>query len=268
MMKLFSILLFISGSAMSMPKSFEIWFLSPDKKEAFLPSKFLEKKIEFNKSVAQGKLQCQRMGEHCFDPQVGLYKLGDKEEVIRDSDYTVVDELEDHSDKRVATGKAIEESVCDDSGLFSMFCNGKSSKEVKAAKFEIWVDTSSTMKQVDFAGYDEQCKRESFLRLIMTKCSFNKQAKVYIFDETKKQLGSMDRVCLNAGLNNADRIIRDIKISKTPHLVVITDIYEASEKLINFVETSTGGKVRGIESPMYASDLKKHVSPLQKKCAK
>tara|TARA_Y100000780_G_scaffold232582_1_gene267423 strand:- start:2617 stop:3417 length:801 start_codon:yes stop_codon:yes gene_type:complete len=265
MLKTFSILLLFSYSAMSMPNSFEVWFLSPDSKEAYLPERLLDKGVEIKKSVAQSNLQCQRMGEYCFDPQVGLYKMGGKKEILRDSDYTVIDKLEDHSDKRVAQGKEFKDTNCSGSGLFSMFCSKEKSK-LKQAKLEIWIDTSSTMKQVDFEGYDQQCKRESFLRLLTTKCSFNEDAKVYIFDETKKQLGRMDRVCLNAGLNNSDRIIRDIKTSKASHLIVITDIFEASEKLINFVETTDVGLVKGIESPMFASDLKTHIPRLKKKC--
>ncbi|MCO4754564.1 MAG: hypothetical protein KC478_08775 [Bacteriovoracaceae bacterium] len=266
MIKLGLLFLFLSSSLMAMPKSFEIWFLSPDKREVFLPSKHLQKNIQYFRPVAQNDLQCQPMGEYCFDPQVGMYKLDDKNQVQANVDYTAADSLEDYSNKRVAKGSERKQASCEDGDFFSLFCNEGKAQSPKSAKVEVWVDTSSTMKQVDFAGYDTQCKRESFLRLITQDCSFNEEVKVYIFDEVKKQLGRMDRVCLNAGLNNRDRIIRDIKISKAAHLIIITDIFEADEKLLNFVETAGVGSVKGIEKPMYAADLKKFAPQLQKKC--
>ncbi|MEX1099496.1 MAG: hypothetical protein WEB87_03655 [Bacteriovoracaceae bacterium] len=212
-------------------------------------------------------LQCQPMGDYCFDPQAGLYKMGDKDKIQQAADYSSVDSLEDYSDKRKALGKEREKADCSKGGFFELFCNeGKGAKKV-SAKLELWIDTSSTMKQVDFAGYDDKmCQRESFLRLLSQECSFNQEMQVYAFNEVKKQLGKMDAVCLNSGLNNRDKIIRDIKISKAKHLIVVTDIYEADETLINFVESSGVGSVKGLKDPMFAADLKAQVKPLQKKC--
>ncbi len=122
------------------------------------------------------------------------------------------------------------------------------------------------MKQVDFAGHDKMCQREAFLRLVNRDCGFNQEMKVMGFNEAKKQLGTMQSVCLNHGLNSRDRLIRDIKNSDADHLVVITDIFEADETIINFIETSIGGSYKGVEKPIYASDLKAMAGDVRKKC--
>lgn len=256
------IFLITVNSAWAYPKHLEVWFLSIDR-TSFLDDLLPKQKY----SPMTAKLQCQQMGDYCFDPQVGLYKLGEGDKIQEEMDYEEMDKAEKHKNIDSATSLDREMIKCDkNSSFFDIFC-GKA-KEVKKSKtnLEIWVDISSTMKQVDFNGFDKMCKRESFLRGLNTKCPLNKKMKVYMFDESKKELGAFDRVCLNAGLNQVDRIMRDIKISKANNLIIITDIFEASEKLVNFIEVEAKGIARGIEKPIYAKDLKKDIARMQKMC--
>ena len=263
MKKLFLLLFLISNSAWSYPKHLEVWFLSNDR-TTFLDS--VLPKTQYGPMTA--KLQCQQMGEYCFDPQVGLYKVGEGDKVQEEIDYQAMDKLEKHENIDPASSIDREMIKCDkDSSFFDVFCGkAKKLKVGKKPKLEIWVDISSTMKQVDFNGFDQMCMRESFLRGLNNKCPLNQKMKVYMFDESRKELGAFDRVCLNAGLNQVKRIMRDIKTSKADNLIIITDIFEASEKFVNFIEFEAKGIARGTEKPVYAKDLKKDIDRMTKMC--
>ena len=93
-MKLLLALLFtFSFNAMAKPKHFEVWFLSVDTVswlEQVLP------KTKYSKQIATN-LQCQQMGEYCFDPQVGLYKKGEESKHIDEAAaYDSIDKQENY----------------------------------------------------------------------------------------------------------------------------------------------------------------------------
>ncbi len=245
------------------PKKVEVWFLSVDR-AAFLDQ--ILPKTKFSKLTAR-QLQCQQMGDYCFDPQIGLYKKDEKTDAVTDQplDYSELDKAESYD--FVKGYKKGQFETCDNNGHFDIYCGKtKAKKIVEDIKLELWVDVSSTMKQVDFKSYDQPCRRENFLRTINSTCPLNEKMKVYIFDENKKELGNFDRVCMNAGLNRVDRIIRDIKTSDADHLVIITDIYEASAKFVDFIEALPGGSTKGIDKPFYAKNMKAEIARMQSIC--
>lgn len=252
--------------AFAVPNNLQIWFLSADTASAFIAPRGY---ATFDPRVltAQAPLQCQKMGEYCFDPQVGLYSPGSSGE-IKDlpANYESVDKLEDYSEKRKALGSEWSDSKCDESDFFSLFCSKGSSSKASKAKLEIWIDTSSTMKQVDFKGHDQVCDRLSLLNHLESSCRFNQDYKLYIFNEVKKEAGQKSQVCLNSGLNHRDRLIKEIKASNAKNLVIITDIFEADSVLIDFVEAQAGGSVKGLREPLYAKDLKSLAETLSKQC--
>jgi hypothetical protein len=262
-MKILIIFLLTASTVMAMPKKLEVWFLSVDK-TAFLEP--LIKKTHYTKKVATN-YQCQKMGEYCFDPQIGLYKK-EKGKLIEATDYSSLDS----QDTKVAEGsyQVGAYDPCEKSSHFSLFCKNIKSNKKKlikpSEKLEVWVDISTTMKQVDFKGYEQACRRETFLRRVNKSCPLNKKMKVFIFDENRKELGNFDRVCLSSGLNRLDRLMRDIKESTAKNLIIITDIYEAKSNFIDFIEGDAAGIVKGIEKPIYAKDLLKDVSRIQKMC--
>lgn len=263
-MKIFFLLLLLTiNSAWAYPKHLEVWFLSVDR-TAFI--EHLVPTTQTSSLFAQQKLQCQQMGDYCFDPQVGLYKLDEAKQVEEAIDYQQLDKQEKYFNAGVAKSIDREFIKCDKNHMFDIFCGNAKGKSDADEKLEIWVDISSTMKQVDFDGYDKMCKRESFLKALNTKCPMNRKMKVYIFDDNRKELGAFDRVCLNAGLNQAQRIMRDIKISKAKNLIIITDIFEASEEFVNFVEFEAKGVARGIQKPLYAKDMHKDIERMRKMC--
>lgn len=258
------LLLFICASVHAMPGKFEIWFLSPDTARSAVDN-LKSEQILFSKLTAQA-LQCQPMGDYCFDPQVGMYKPGKDPRDEAMADYTEADKLEDYKYEAKALGKEQADFKCDKNNMFDIFCGKSKAIRKENAKFEVWVDISQSMKQIDFAGYDQICKRESFLRLLARDCSFNGEMRVHGFNESKKELGTFDSACFNTGLNSRDTMIKYIKESKAKHIVIITDIYEADETLLNFVEASGVGSVKGIDKPMFAGDLNTQAKSLSKKC--
>jgi hypothetical protein len=257
---IFTLLLSIS-SAFATPKTLEVWFLSVDK-TAFIDS--IIPKIKYSKLTAQ--YQCQKIGDYCFDPQIGLYKK-ENDKIVEATDYSALDTKEEFNE--AGEYKEGEYDPCKNPGHFDIFCKKGSKKKVtkvQKQKLELWVDISSTMKQVDGSDYKSKCVRERFLERVGGSCPLNEKMKVYIFDENRKELGNFDRVCLNSGTNRVDRLIRDIKASTAESLIIITDIYEAKAEFIDFVEQVAGGSVKGIDKPLYAKDILNDVSRIQKMC--
>ncbi len=250
------------SNSWAMPKHVEVWFLSIDR-GAFIDD--LLPSTEYSKKTAA--LQCQQMGEYCFDPQVGLYKPDEKKAAYDTAvDHTAVENKAKYD--FLPSAKSLDRNMidCDKKSMWDIFC-GKAdgSSGSVSTKLELWIDTSSTMRQVDFPGLEKMCSRESFLEKMNILCPLNQKMKVYMFDTSKKELGRFDRVCLNSGLNDYKRMMRDIKASNVEHLIVITDIYEAAEEYTNFIEMN-GGTIRGIDKPMYARDLSAQVSRVQGMC--
>ena len=248
-LKIVYIFLFIVGTVEARPKKLEVWFLSVSK-TAFLDS--ILSGVEYSQSIAENRYACTRMGDYCFDPQIGLYKRDKNNNIHRVRDYSGLDTKE----KFNKNGEYIEGKYdpCEKPGHFNIFCKNKQINKKKIQKkslqkLEIWVDISSTMRQIDYNG-EKSCYRENFLKRIHKSCPLNKKMKVYIFDENRKELGNFNRVCLNSGLNRLDRLMRDIKASQVENLIIITDIYEAKSEFIDFVEANGVGIVKGIDKPL------------------
>ncbi len=156
---------------------------------------------------------------------------------------------------------------CDDANFFDIFC-GEAQKKALAAqvKLEVWVDVSSTMKQVDFNGFDKKCSREMFLDSLSQTCPLNQKMKVYYFEEFRKEAGALDRVCLSGGLNEMKRIISDLKKSTAENVIIITDIFEAQVEFLDAIEALGTGVIKGLEKPLYVKDIKKELQRVRPLC--
>lgn len=250
-------------TAFAMPKHFEVWFLSTDS-VSWIDQ--FDQNYKYSKEIARA-LQCQQMGEYCFDPQVGLYKRGEEGKVQEEVDPSAVEREAKYDFLPANNGLERNMIDCDKEQMFDIFC-GKSQKKMIQGKtnLEIWVDTSSTMKQADFAGFDKECKRERFLKDLNATCPINQKMKVYYFEEYRKEAGSFDRVCLSGGLNNMKRLMQDVKQSKADNIIIITDIFEADENFIGAIEATGRGTIKGLNKPMYAKDLKSELKRVRKLC--
>lgn len=245
------------------PKKYEVWFLSIDKNENIKTSLNLD--LRFSKQIALG---CQEMGEYCFDSQVGLYKPDGNGGILQEVDSSVVTEKENL--KQLESARSLDRDMikCEDNYEFDIFC-GKAQKVTKSkpAKVQLWIDASSSMKQIDFQGFEEQCYRESFARLVENKCELGSKLEIKSFNETKKQMGTFHDLCTNYGLNKTKNLLEELESIDADYAVIVTDIFEAHEDVINFVERSNGrGRIRGIDTPLYAKDLKGLVKEVTSQC--
>lgn len=207
------------------------------------------------------ELECQEMGDFCFDPQYGLYKKSDS--------WTQVDTTTVSEEKGpvIPTAKSVDRELinCDKTNHFDIFC-GKAKAEVQAAtKLDIWIDTSSSMREFDFSDKEGGCFRKSLIKRLDETCGFNQKANVMMFDTTIKQAGSMDALCNNSGLNDYKRLIDWIERSDAKKLIVITDIYEFHKEFADYVETKNG-RFRGDKEPLTAKQMLDLVDDLAKSC--
>jgi len=258
---IFFMAIFISTISYARPKHFEVWFLGVDSTRSTL----LETDIKYSKNIAQG-LQCQPMGEYCFDPQVGLYKKGDEIQMQDIVDYSEIQKNEKYDFMKPAESVDREMINCDEASFFDVFC-GKAQKAMKQgkSKLEVWIDTSSTMRQVDYGGFDKKCSRERFLEDLSQTCPMNKKMKVYTFEEHRKELGAFDRTCISGGLNDMKRLMQDLEASEAENVIIITDIFEAEVSFIEVIE-SRGGVIKGLDKPIYANQIHKELQRVRKLC--
>lgn len=264
MIKVFVFTLLFAQTAWSMPERFEVWFLSVDQ------AAWLDQVLPGHKSykkISQSNVQCQPMGEYCFDPQIGLYKKGEESKFDSVVGAEVIEDKEKYD--FIEPAKSVERNMieCDgETTMFDVFC-GKAKKIMKNnSPLEVWIDVSSTMKQVDFKGFSKPCSRELFLDGLNQTCPLNEKMKVYYFDEYRVEAGAFDRVCLSSGLNNMKRIRQNIEQSKAKNIIIITDIFEAEESFINWIEASGKGHIKGLDKPLYAADINKELSRVRKLC--
>ena len=259
-----TLLVLFSAHAFAWPKNFEVWFIKKPL-NAWLDNILID---QYKSSkIVQSQIQCQPMGEYCFDPQVGLYKKGEENKVQERVDLSLVESESSYDFMEVPEKMEREMINCDDANFFDIFC-GKAQKKMKEGRsdLEIWVDTSSTMKQIDFNGFDKKCAREVFLESLAQTCPLNKKMKVYYFESFLKEAGSFDRVCLSGGVNNMKRILQELKKSKAKNVILITDIFEAEQSFISEIENSGRGKIRGLDKPLYANEIKNELKRVRKLC--
>ena len=253
-MKLVLAILFLSSS-FALPKSVEFIFLA-SKKE----SKQTMSVKEFRK-IAQAD-DCVPMGDGCFHPQHGFIEKKPSAKIILEGDESSV--LDD--DKKLKTINSAESDMvdCKEEKFFDIFCGKAKSRKKKPVDFELWIDTSSSMRQVDFSLEEDSCFRKSFVTRLKESCEVD----VSTFDTSIKSLGGLNNLCLNYGLNDQKRLIDWIQRSEAKRLIIITDIDEASMELKDFL-FKIGADIRGADLGDFDGDkLLKHVSKLSKDCKK
>lgn len=235
-----------------MPESIEIWFLSPIKVSSLTP--FIKPEPIFTSSLlAQNEevYECVKMGDGCFHPQFGYI---DKKSsfVNKKPKEAEKKELEKEVELKVFNSNQVEMVDCDKEFYFDMYC-GKATKPTAVGPYEIWVDTSSSMRRVDYAD-GEYCHRRNFIEKILRECPHGKVS-VSVFDTAIKQMGETSSLCQNYGNNDFKRFKQWVVSSKAKKLIIVTDIDERSLEMANFIDTY-GIKVVGVGSKDFlASDL-------------
>lgn len=251
--------LLLSFSVMAAPRDIEVWFVS-NSKTALLNDLLSRPQYVYRAPTAE--LQCQQMGDFCFDPQYGLYKRDDAAHEVVETKKIETDGPE------IPAAKSIERELidCDPKNYFDVFC-GKAKKEAQAAasKLDVWIDTSSSMREFDFTEKDGSCHRKSFMKVLDNACGFNQKVNVMMYDTTIKQAGSMDQLCNNQGLNDYKRLMDWIERSDAKKLVIITDLYELQKEFSDYIE-SKHGKLRGDKDPLTAKQIVDLADDLAKSC--
>jgi hypothetical protein len=201
------------------------------------------------------------MGDGCFHPQLGY--MEDFEEGKKKNKKEVptvkVKTINSYNTDLIECSK--------DKNHFDFFC-GKVGKEkpYKPKPVEVWIDTSSSMKRVDYRKDSTSpfCKRRDFVKKVRSICS--DKADIYLFDTSRKQMGSLDGVCDNYGMNDDKRLITWIKNSQAKHLIVVTDIDELSPRLADYLDT-IGATVHGVGTrALTAIELLGHKDSIKKSC--
>lgn len=236
-----------------------MWFVSNSK--TALLNDFLNRP-EYVYLAPTAALQCQEMGDFCFDPQYGLYKKDDITNEIVETKKVETDM------PGIPSGKSIErDSIdCDSKNQFDIFCGkSKTQKRTSDSKMDLWIDTSSSMHEFDFQAKDGSCHRKSLVKALDEKCGFNDKVNVMMFDTSIKQAGMMSDVCNNQGLNDYKRLIDWIERSEAKKLVVITDIYELHKEFSDYIE-SKNGSLKGDKDPLTAKQLVTLADELAKSC--
>lgn len=254
----FLLLGLISFSAFAAPKEIEVWFVSHAKVSLLND---LLNRPQYIYRAPTAELECQEMGDYCFDPQYGLYK---KDDAFNET--VEVKKIETEG-PTIPVGKSVERDLitCDPKNYFDVFC-GKARKEVQAtSKLDLWIDTSSSMREFDFSDKEGGCHRKSLVRALDRSCGFNQKVNVMMFDTSIKQAGSMDALCNNSGLNDYKRLMDWIERSEAKKLVIITDIYEFHKDFSDYIE-SKHGKFRGDKEPFTAKELVTLADELAKSC--
>lgn len=245
------------------PGSLEVWFLSAPKKTSYI-EKILKEVTRTSPQYALN-LKCQPMGDYCFDPQYGLYKPDDMEEEVKTEEAT-----KEMKGPVIPTAHSVDRELidCDKTNHFDMFCGKAKPEAAKSpSTMEIWIDTSSSMREMDYTDKDGSCFRKSLVKRLDTEgCGFNKNLNVMMFDTSIKQAGVMDSLCLNIGLNDYKKVIDWIERSNAKKLIIVTDLYELHKDFADYIE-SRGGVIRGDKEPMLsAKDMLDHVDRLAKSC--
>ncbi len=243
---------------MAAPKEIEVWFIS-NSKVALLNDLLNKPQYIYRSPTAE--LQCQEMGDYCFDPQYGLYKKDD-------ATAEVIETVKIETDGPVIpAGKSVERNMidCDPKNYFDVFCGKAKAQAEAAAKLDLWVDTSGSMKEFDYSDKQGNCHRKSLVQELDNVCGFNQKVNVMMFDTSIKQAGSMDQLCLNQGLNDYKRLMDWVERSNAKKLVIITDIYEFHKEFSDFIE-SKHGKLRGDKDPLTAKQMVDLADQLAKSC--
>lgn len=243
--------------AIAAPKEIEVWFLSNAKTSQLMEILNRPGLIYLPRTA---ELQCHEMGDYCFDPQYGLYKKDDQNSEI------VETQKIQNDGPSIPSGKSVDRDLitCDSSNYFDVFC-GKARAEKGVAKFDLWIDTSSSMREFDYLEKDGSCYRKSLVKKLDETCAFNEKVNVMMFDTSIKQASNMDQLCLNQGLNDYKRLMDWIERSEAKKLIVITDIYEFHREFSDFIEKKNG-KLLGDKDPLTAKQMFDLVEQLAKSC--
>lgn len=227
----------------------------------------MPKRIPASVTVASNDkkdVKCVDMGDFCFDPQSGIVE--DKEyETDNDKALRNLDAPEEANPAKTINAVETDLINCDKNYYFDVFCGKGQKAKRKEAKLEIWIDTSASMKGVDFTAEENFCDRRRFVSNIQDQCG-SESVQIAVFDTSIKEFSSLAQLCDYRGLNDGKRMVDWIKASTAKHLIVVTDVEEYQHDLREYLD-KVNAKIHGIGvKPLMVQSLMDEVSRLSKSC--
>lgn len=262
--------------AFAEPDQLIVLFLSSVESVSF--SERLTPNFEFSQEFAQRGLisNCISFGDKCFHPQKGLidpkqtdhtsefYQKGTRDLKY---DFSDVESTEDHMGGKGLNSEASSELDCKEEQYFDIYC-GKAKKITgkprrKQAGFEVWIDTSTSMKDSDYQFQKLTCYRKDFADRMRSSCQ---GVDIYQYAASRKQVGSTATLCENNNQNSQSSLYKWIKNSNAKTLLIITDASSLDMEFQSVID-SVNGQVYGIEDRMIGGKhLKEYISKFKKYC--
>lgn len=221
----------------------------------------------FEDAAPMRNLECTPMGDGCFHPQLGYLtevpgamKPG-KKGIEKKPE---APKKEDPFKLNTFNADDISLVECQEGRYFDIFCGKESRKPIKTADLEIWIDTSSSLRNIDYTSEENYCERRFFASKMKNDCKAG--VSFSIFDTARRSLGSYDNLCDYVGSNDGRRMVSWIEANSAKHLVIITDVDEYHGVFREYLER-TNATVHGIgATQVTAKDLSGFIPKISKSC--
>lgn len=247
-------------------RQIRVYFLSrPDIKKSSLYRFNNKPQFSFSE-LAQAEnpedVDCEPFGDGCFHPQLGY--IEDQKKVMK-----AIEKKQAEIEVKTINAEEVNLINCDKDYYFDMYC-GRAAKENKAeskpSAFELWVDVSSSLRQVDFSEDAAYCERRRLVAKLQDSCKG--KLDVYTFNTSKKSLGSLESTCLNHGTNDGERIVQWLKDTDAKQVVIITDVDEYTGVFREYLDLTNAEVIGMGVKPIFAEDLFSYFDDLKGFCPK
>lgn len=240
----------------AIPSEVHFFFISP---ESVSLLKHLKTYPQFSTNLLSQSTQepeeCVPMGDGCFNPQIGFVE----------GDAGAGHDSPDAKPMKTINAEDVNLINCDKDNYFDIYC-GKARKQGKLSGIEFWIDTSSSMRTIDYSPDPHFCERRSIGTKLRSTCG--SRVEIHTFDSSKKQAGSLDTLCTNYGLNDQRRLMQWIQDSSAKVVYILTDKDEFSIQLRDFLH-SISAKIYGGDSGVYTmKDMHKFIDDASSKYCK
>ncbi|MCB9096028.1 MAG: hypothetical protein H6621_13255 [Halobacteriovoraceae bacterium] len=268
-MKIFWSILFFGliAQAQATPDIIEVWSLSTDIEATLL-------NLKSYKNLAQNNhYQCTKVGEYCFDPQIGMYdpkKIEDSE--IVEIPHAIYDEEIKEIEKNAPENEDLstldllkrDRFHCDSTNYFDQFCGQATDHKITKSSLDVYIDITESMSRLDSVDIQQECYRSSFARRLMQSCG---NVSVYVFNDELDRIQDPTAACQAKAITDDSLLIRWIKRSRAKRLIIITDRTEAHKKFMDYAFQERAIFIgNDAKKVLYPENLPSRVEKIKKYC--
>lgn len=213
-----------------------------------------------------GNHSCVPMGDGCFDPKTGYTDVVPENVKINESAKKEKrKEKEDNPfELKTFSNEDIALVECQEGRYFDIFCGKENNRKKVTADLEVWIDTSSSLRNIDYSKENNYCERRFFASKLKKDCRDG--VEFSIFDTARRSLGSYDTLCDYMGSNDGRRMVSWIEANSAEHLVIVTDVDEYHGVFREYLER-TNAIIHGVGTKQYtANDLMNFIPKISKSC--